>query len=167
MNEAYPENCDICPIIRNPNEAEVSRRLIEGEYWVASLREDQQLLGTSFLTLKEHKSSLEQLTRSEDIEFRDTRNKLILAQKRAFGSKTVNISCLMNNAYQSNTPAPHVHWHFKPRYDTPVTVNNEVFTDPEFGSYIRDKSTHIPRPVTLQFIGDLLRRELAQEPDSL
>ena len=166
MNEAFPENCDICPIIHTPGEGEQSRRLIEGEHWVASLRDDQQLLGTSFVTLREHKSSLEQLTEDEDLEFREIRNNLIIAQKKAFGAEVVNISCLMNNAYQAENPTPHIHWHFKPRYANTVTINGERFTDLEFGSYIRQKEPHIPRPVTLRFVGDLIRRELTQAPGS-
>ena len=118
-------------------------RLIEGEHWVATLRQqDQEYLGTAFVTLRRHAESLDALTSLEDAEFIQIRNSLIRAQMRAFGGEVVNVSCLMNEAFQQSDPSPHVHYHFKPRYRQPVAVDGEVFEDRQFGHYIRQKTPH-------------------------
>lgn len=158
MTESLPENCNICPIVNQPSPQELSLRLIEGEHWVATLREDQQFLGTAFVTLREHKPSLEYLTPDEDREFVEIRNRLIVAQKTSFGAKVVNISCLMNEAFRHEPPAPHVHYHFKPRYHDSVVIKG--FEDTEFGSYIRRKEPNIPKPSTLQLIRQVLLHNL-------
>lgn len=152
------EHCNICPIVNNPNKAEQSRRLIEGEHWVASLREDQQFLGTAFVTLRRHKESPEDLSIAEDRELIEIRNRLVVAQKTSFGAAVVNISCLMNETYRSKKPAPHLHWHFKPRYAPGLVIPG--FEDPEFGSYIRRKAPHIPQPHVQQFFAEILKINL-------
>lgn len=137
-----PEHCSICPFLLYPDGDELSRRIIEGEHWIVTLREDQEYLGTAYVTLRDHKSSLEELTRAEDEEFITIRNQLIIAEKRAFGASVVNVSCLMNDAYRDSTPNSHVHYHFKPRYAQPVTFSDQVFVDRQFGYYIKDKHPH-------------------------
>ena len=122
-------------------------RLIEGDAWVATLRQaDQEYLGTTFVTARRHVESLTALTFQEDKEFIIIRNQLITAQVQAFGAQVVNVSCLMNEAFRSFTPAPHMHYHFTPRYAAPVALGEEIFEDAQFGSYIRDK---IPHPVSV------------------
>ena len=50
----------------------------------------------------------------------------------------------MNNSYQKKPYTPHVHWHFRPRYEQPVTINNVTFEDPEFGfHYDRDQHNEV------------------------
>ena len=154
MNEVAPSNCDICPIVNNPSPKELSLRLIEGEHWAATLREDQQFLGSAFVTLRKHKPSLEYLSPEEDKEFIEIRNQLIVAQKESFGAMVVNVSCLMNEAFRKDNPAPHVHYHFKPRHHDSVALKG--FEDPEFGSYIRRKEPNIPSPAALQFFRQVL-----------
>ena len=123
-------------------------RIIEGATWVATLRQaDQEYLGTAFVTARRHVSSLPELTNPEELEFITIRNRLISAQIQAFGAQVVNVSCLMNEAFRSAHPNPHVHYHFKPRYAAPVTIGEETFEDRQFGSYIRDKNPH---PVSLK-----------------
>lgn len=134
--------CEICPIIENPDPQEADMRIHEGEFWRVALRDNQAFLGTSFITLKDHKESLEQLSAEEDREFVEIRNRLIGALGMSFKPDVVNLSCLMNLAFNSNgdpefEPQPHVHWHFKPRYSEPRQIGDEVFSDPEFGGYIR------------------------------
>lgn len=76
LTEQYPF-CEICPIIENPDPQEADFRIHEGDFWRVTLRDNQALLGTSFITLKDHKSGLEELSLDEDDEFRDIRNRLI------------------------------------------------------------------------------------------
>lgn len=130
-------SCEICPILQNPSEDERALRLIETEHWVSTLRLDQQFLGTAFVTARRHVPSLPELTLDEDTEFIEVRNQLITAQQRAFGASVVNVSCLMNLAFDRGGEGdPHVHYHFKPRYVEPIGFAGEVFYDEEFGSYI-------------------------------
>lgn len=148
LTEQYPF-CEICPIIENPDPQEADFRIHEGEFWRVSLRDNQALLGTSFITLKYHKGGLEELSLDEDDEFRDIRNRLIGALGVAFKPDVVNLSCLMNLAFKPPTdklptddppefvPQPHVHWHLKPRYSKSRRVEEQVFSDPEFGGYLR------------------------------
>ena len=141
-------DCDVCQILTTPSDDELKMRIIEGESWVATLRQtDQEYLGTTFVTARRHVSSLPELTDLEEREFIIIRNKLIQAQTQAFGAQVVNVSCLMNETFRSIHPTPHVHYHFKPRYATPVTIGGEIFEDSQFGNYIREKK---PRPVSLE-----------------
>ncbi len=41
----------------------------------------------------------------------------------------------MNDAYKKSPPKPHIHWHFRPRYDRKVEFAGLLFEDPEFGSH--------------------------------
>jgi diadenosine tetraphosphate (Ap4A) HIT family hydrolase len=140
-SEQFPY-CEICPIIENPSQQDIEYRIHEGEAWRVTLRDNQALLGTTYITLKEHKEGLEQLTPQEDEEFTVIRNRLIGAVGVAFAPDGVNLSCLMNFAFRPNgdpnfVPQPHVHYHFKPRYSEPCTVAGETFTDPEFADYLK------------------------------
>ena len=55
-----------------------------------------------------------------------------------------NWTCLMNNTYQEVPPNPHIHWHFRPRYNHVVDVKGEQFNDPEFGHhYSREREQSI------------------------
>ena len=148
--EQFPY-CEICPIIDNPEQQDIDLRIHEGEAWRVALRDNQALLGTTFITLKSHKEGLEQLSQEEDEEFRVIRNRLIGAVGTAFTPDGINLSCLMNYAFRPNgdpnfKPQPHVHYHFKPRYSTPRTVAGENFTDPEFADYLRAGRGHNVTP---------------------
>lgn len=135
--------CEICPIIENPSQQDVEYRIHEGEAWRVTLRDNQALLGTTYITLKDHKEGLERLSPQEDEEFTVIRNRLIGAVGVAFAPDVVNLSCLINLAFRPNgdpdfVPQPHIHYHFKPRYSESRTVANETFTDPEFADYLKD-----------------------------
>ena len=136
-------SCEICPIIQQPSHQERALRLIEGDYWRATLRQaDQSLLGTTFVTAKRHVPSLGELSQSEWNEFADINKRLERALMQSFGAAVINTSCLMNLAFRQPSPEPHVHLHLKPRYSSPVVVQGQEFTDPHFGSYL---DGHHPR----------------------
>ena len=157
MNE-----CEICPILQNPTETEAQRRLIEGEHWVATLREDQEYLGTAFVTARRHVESLPDLSLDEELEFIEVRNRLIIAQQRAFGAQVVNTACLMNNAFDSEgVGTPHVHYHFKPRYAQIVQFAGETFVDTQFGRYITEKTPKMVEELVSRQIVDRLRQEIS------
>ena len=51
----------------------------------------------------------------------------------------------MNSFYKEAAPNPHLHIHVRPRYDEPITVNGNAYTDSEFGHhYALNKSGTIP-----------------------
>jgi diadenosine tetraphosphate (Ap4A) HIT family hydrolase len=130
--------------MRDPSDEELALRLIEADHWVATLRRDQQFLGTAFVTARRHVESLPELTAEESSEFITVQNQLIIAQQKAFGAKVVNVSCLMNHAFDKNGQGePHVHYHFKPRYAAAVKFAGQEFTDKQFGEYISVKKPHV------------------------
>lgn len=61
--------------------------------------------------------------------------KLESALKKSFNATMSNWTCLMNNAYQNEPPNPHIHWHFRPRYNHKVEFAGLTFEDPEFGHH--------------------------------
>lgn len=140
-------SCEICPIIANPTQDELDAHIYEGAHWRATLRsQDQSLLGTTFITAKRHVESLTELSPSEQAEFFSVHATLEKAIKRAFGAQVINTSCLMNLAFkdEADKAAPHVHWHMKPRYATPVILDGATFTDPAFGSYLDGHHSRVP-----------------------
>lgn len=51
----------------------------------------------------------------------------------------------MNSFYRDSEPDPHLHLHVRPRYDHPVEINGNTYTDGEFGHhYALNKSGIIP-----------------------
>lgn len=94
------------------------------------------------MTLRRHAESLDSLTPEEDAEYIQVRNGLTRSQMQALGARVIHVSCLMNEAFQQAQPALHVHYHSKPHYLRPVTIDDDVFADRQFGEYIRNKQPH-------------------------
>lgn len=145
-------SCEVCNILPD---IKPEFTLIDGTFWSANLRDtDQTLLGTSFITAKRHVPELDYLTPEEDDEFILIRNALLGAIRRSFNPVTFNVSCLKNDAFKANpdntTPdSSHVHWHIKPRYtSSPISLNQEVFSDPEPGRYLEISQYERHTPTT-------------------
>ena len=154
-------NCEICPIIEHPTEADLPLRIHEDEFWQTTLRTDQEYLGSAYITAKRHVESLPELTAQEELSFIEARNQLIVAQQRAFGAAVVNVSCLMNLAFTPEGEGdPHVHYHLKPRYPYPVEAFGQVFIDRQFGKYITDKHPHEVSLETGFSIAEALRKHM-------
>jgi diadenosine tetraphosphate (Ap4A) HIT family hydrolase len=161
----YMKSCEVCEFLPTIQPA---YSLIEGDNWNANLRNnDQSLLGTSFVTAKQHVPELDYLTPVEDTEFVVIRNALIGAIRRSFNPLTFNISCLKNYAFvdPSVTPegASHVHWHIKPRYRPGITsVNGEDFSDPMPGKYLEPSfyKRQVPTEDTAEQIANIIRSNL-------
>lgn len=154
-------DCEVCAILADTDERGRSRKIIDGQYWIVSLRADQEYLGTCFITAKRHVRSLPDLKPEEEEELIILRNAIIMAQERAFGPSVVNVSCLMNDAFQKGSSGQtHVHWHLKPRYAFPVDFEGERFEDHEFGHYIRQKHPHEVSPEVQQAIIAALKAEM-------
>ena len=51
----------------------------------------------------------------------------------------------MNSFYKESDPNPHLHIHVRPRYDKPVMLNGNTYTDSESGHhYALNKSGVLP-----------------------
>ena len=110
--------------------------ILETKYWKVELNtSDQTNLGRAYITAKRNVDAMSDLTNEEWIDFGAVVKKLEAACKKAFGATMFNWTCLMNNAYQNDPPNPHVHWHFRPRYNHPVEFAGEIFTDDAFGHH--------------------------------
>jgi diadenosine tetraphosphate (Ap4A) HIT family hydrolase len=121
-------NCDIC---QNPPDK--GTILLDTKFWTVVLAPDQGYPGRTYVTLKHHKENLSQLSKAEWDEYASLVKRLETACKQALGATLFNWSCLMNNAYQLSPPNPHVHWHFRPRYEKELTIRDVTFTDKSFG----------------------------------
>lgn len=151
--------CEICGFLKHPSKDEESLRIYVGEHWIVTLRRDQEYLGTCFITAKRHVESLPALSKYEEHEFMAIRDKLLAVQQDVLGAQVVNISCLMNLAFNTDGEGrPHVHYHVKPRYARPVEFAGETFEDRQFGRYIRDKHPHEVSDTVAQEIIAVLKR---------
>lgn len=158
--------CEICTILPEVAEEFI---LFEGKYWLAHLRQsDQTLLGTSFIEAKRHVPELHLLTPREESELVTIRNGLIRAIGLSFKPQTFNISCLKNNAFQTEPNGlpelGHVHWHIKPRYqqDRIITLGSERFRDPMPGHYLEPSKfdRYLPSSETAEQIATIIRNNL-------
>ncbi len=141
--------CSICKI--NPEEI-----FYETKYWIVNLAQDQTYLGRCYVTLKRHCGDLAELKKEEILDFLELVKKLESAFKKAFNATMFNWTCLMNNAYQEKNPTPHVHWHFRPRYNHLVKFAGLVFEDKEFGHhYARNTERKISNEVQEKIIEEI------------
>ncbi|WBF06286.1 HIT family protein [Methanothermobacter thermautotrophicus] len=113
--------------------------LYERDHWIVFLAPNQSNLGTCVVALKRNEKFLGNLRKDEWEEMLRIISEIENAVKKEFGATMFNWGVLLNSFYRQNTPPPHLHWHFIPRYREEVTVNGETFDDPFFG-YMR------PRP---------------------
>jgi diadenosine tetraphosphate (Ap4A) HIT family hydrolase len=121
-------DCPICAIVKTKR-----ANLFTTEYWAVSLSPDQGYLGRTYVTLREHKGSLRELSSNEWEDYTEIVRSLENACLEGLGATLCNWTCLMNNAYQQKPYKPHVHWHLRPRYEKAVTINETTFEDPSFG----------------------------------
>ncbi|OGY79764.1 MAG: hypothetical protein A3B74_01835 [Candidatus Kerfeldbacteria bacterium RIFCSPHIGHO2_02_FULL_42_14] len=114
------------------------------KYWNVFLAWDQTYLGRCIVALKRHCGDLAELKKEEYDEFIELVKRLESALRKSFDATMFNWTCLMNDAYQEKNPEPHVHWHFRPRYNHKVEIAGLVFEDLEFGHhYDRTKKREI------------------------
>lgn len=135
-------NCKVCDVL--PPDTLV----FETDSWTVSLSSDQGYLGRCFVTLREHKGDLAELTAEEWLDFAEAVKKIEGAVGKAFGPALFNWSCLMNNAFQDIPSQPHIHWHVRPRYEGSVYFAKQEFTDPHFAHhYDREHSNLVSAAV--------------------
>lgn len=124
-------NCGYC--LKSNKEPEF---VFETKHWLVFLvATDQSYLGRCEILLKRHAENLSELKQDELLDFLNLARRMESAFKKAFDAKMFNWACLLNNAYQEKNPKPHVHWHFRPRYDKDVEFEGTIFKDLEFGHH--------------------------------
>ena len=135
------DNCDWCSL----SEDDKRFQLYESESWYVFLADEQDYIGRCILVSKRHCGSLSELTDEEGNELRDLICKVEACLKTVLGAALCNWSCLMNSFYKETSPDPHLHIHVRPRYDKPVVLSGNTYTDSEFGHhYALKKNGAIP-----------------------
>ena len=135
------ESCDWC----NLSEKDKQFQVYESKSWSVFLSDEQDYLGRCRLVPKRHCSSLSELTDDEWDELHNLICKVESCLMNVLGATLCNWSCLMNSFCKESAPAPHLHIHVRPRYDKPVVLNGNTYTDSEFGHhYAVKKSGAIP-----------------------
>ena len=109
--------------------------LFESECWQVYLTEQQDYIGRCILVLKRHCPSLSGLTAAEWVELKSAVDRLETAVTRTLGATMFNWSCLMNAFYKSDNPDPHLHIHVRPRYQAPITINGNEYSDEEYAHH--------------------------------
>lgn len=127
----------------------------ETKYWSVFLAPKQGYLGRCVIVLKRHCGDLAELDDEEWLDFKEVVKRLESALKKSFNATMFNWTCLMNNAYQNNPPNPHVHWHFRPRYNHKVEFEGITFEDPDF-RYHYDRTRD-------QKISDEIKRKIIEK----
>jgi len=130
------KTCEICAYADS-----TKHQLLLTDYWKVSLGSNQAYFGRAFMSLRQHKGSLNELSTEEWADFQRLVPRIEVAYKQAFGAEPMNWSCLMNNAFQTEPDNPHVHWHIIPRYRTAPTLGGITFDDSLFGYHYDPKAT--------------------------
>ena len=125
------DSCDFC----NLTETEKHWLLFENECWSAYLSDMQDYPGRCIVVLRDHKESLSELGPEEWICFGEAAKVLEGLVKEELGAILCNWSCLMNNAFKSRVPHPHVHFHMRPRFNEKTTVFGAAFEDTIFAHH--------------------------------
>lgn len=108
--------------------------IFKTKYWGVDLAEDQTYFGRLVIVLNRECESFADLNSEEQSDLFDIFKKLETFYKEKYNATMFNYTCLMNYAHRDNEKAQ-VHIHFRPRYKDKITVNNEVFKDPNFGNH--------------------------------
>lgn len=149
-------DCDVC---NGPDIYGELPAVVDSDIWRVELNPNQQHLGRTFVGLREHKSSLSELSIEEVIEFHRIVVALEMGARAAFSPDLFNWMCLMNNAKRDDQQ-PHVHWHMVPRYSESVMFNGHTYTD---SAWPRQYNTgadavYSPSPDEIAIITQSIRR---------
>ena len=109
--------------------------LLETLSWSVYLADIQDYVGRCILVLNRHCGSVSELNTHEWLELKDLMYRLENLFKEVLGADMCNWSCLMNNFYKDSNPNPHLHIHVRPRYRTPIIINNHDYSDTEFAHH--------------------------------
>jgi len=129
--------------------------IFETEYWTVNLAYEQSYLGRARIPLKNKKSELSELSEAEFLDLLVVIKKYESALKKAFGATMFNWTFMMNDAYKKRPYSPHVHFHVRPRYDHPVEILGESYTDPNFGQHY---NREVKKEVSLEIKKEIIEK---------
>lgn len=135
--------------------------IFETKYWEVELAEDQAYLGRCFVNLKRKSASLSDLKKEEWTDFGEIVKNYESALKKGFGATMFNWTCLMNNAYKDKEPKPEVHFHVRPRYNSPVKFAGIFFEDKEFAHHYDNKRVFVVNGGVLSKIAEKIKENLS------
>ncbi|MDB4984344.1 MAG: histidine triad protein [Patescibacteria group bacterium] len=122
--------------------------ILETNYWILKLADNQAYLGYSILILKSRKPSLAELSEEESNELFRIVKAFEISATKTLSATLFNWTCLMNASYKQKPYDPEVHFHVRPRYDHEVEIAGEIFTDPNFAHhYDRKIEKEITPPI--------------------
>lgn len=135
--------------------------IFETKFWKVILSDDQAYLGRCVIVLKRDCGEMSNLTSDEWMDFHtNIVKKLETTFKKAFDATMFNWTCLMNNAFKAENPKPHVHWHFRPRYNHNVKFEGGQFQDLEFAHhYNRERKNFVSKEL-LKKISEEVKKHL-------
>ncbi|MDQ5913707.1 MAG: hypothetical protein QG623_326 [Patescibacteria group bacterium] len=158
MNALRVNGCQSCGFLEINDDP---GHILTTDFHTLSLATDQLYLGRAYLTLGRYASKISDLTGDESSDMWDIIKRYELATAQTYGAAHLTIATLMNNAYKSPNPQPHVHSHLRPRYTNAPNIGGAIFEDPNFGEhYIRNRS-HNVAPEFLHEIAQPLRALMA------
>ena len=129
----------------------------ETKFWEVILHQNQTYLGYSVVVSKSKTKSMSEITTEEWLDFGNVVKILESTYKECFDATMFNWTCLMNNAYKRNPPNPCVHWHFRPRYNQVIKINEKSFNDPNFAHHYNPKKENIIDDQTYNLIVDKIK----------
>lgn len=110
----------------------------EYEHWVVLLRPEQITAGTLVLAAKSEARHLGELDSATWMEFDEVTRYIEDLLQRTFGAEKFNYLALMMKD-------PNVHFHFIPRYSSPVKINDKEYIDPDWPLKTEFKSMTISK----------------------
>jgi diadenosine tetraphosphate (Ap4A) HIT family hydrolase/alpha/beta superfamily hydrolase len=153
------EACDLlapgAPFLDRPLESD-DLLVYESEFFkVYQFPGDQGYLGRCLVVLERHSSSLADLSSDEWEGLQDVVQVMEGAARRAFGAVGFNWTCLMNKAFREDSPQPHVHLHFRPRYAAAVEFNGSLFEDELFGEHYNRERVPVTAEMAVAIVAAL------------
>ena len=148
-------HCTVCHFEFSPH-----TKVFESQYWRVDLSDNQAYLGRSIVSLNRHAENLSELSSEEWQELKTIINRFETALTNIFNTTSFNWTALMNDAYKSPSPQPHVHFHAWPRYRENPKVNNELFSDPNFAHHYNKTAQHRVSAETMGVIHNMITQAL-------
>lgn len=131
--------------------------IFETRHWMVNLASDQAYLGRAYVNLMRHCGDLAGLEQQEWDDLHSVIKRYETLVRKTFGATLFNWGCLMNNTFQTDSPEPHVHFHVRPRYSSPVGFAGVNFRDDEFGHHYSRERHYAPDAAVLRSIVGALR----------
>lgn len=149
------ESCIFC----NLSNEDKKWLLYENEDWTVYLADHQDYAGRCIVVCKQHCSSISELNICQWTSLKVIINSLESMLKYELGATMYNWSCLMNDAYKSDKPNPHIHFHVRPRYKEPVLLDHSEYIDHEFAHHYINNHTIQITEETANYIYSQLKKK--------